>query len=422
MNIFQHGALADLKVVEYADFVSGPYCSKLLGDLGAEVIKVEDPKTCDRARREGPFPNDTPDDEQSGLFLFLNTNKLGVSIDVHRQKGANILRKLIQQADIFIENNQPRIMKKLGLDYQSLHAINQSLIMTSITPFGQTGPYRNNKGGDLIATQSSGLGYLTPDVVHTPLEQPPLRVGGHQADFVSGATGAMATMFAAISRRFNGEGQHVDVSQQEALISFIRAELQSYVYDRSGFYQTYAKRDAAHFTDIGYLPCKDGYIAMGIREEYHWQALMEGILGPDAMKDDRIQGVLIKTSGFNENIPMTSMVSEGVLQILRQWLKQHTKSEVYEFAKSSGIPLAPCNDVRDVINSDQLKARNYFVEVDSPSTGTITYSGAPFKYSKTPWQVQRSAPIHGEHNERILCGRLGYTKSDVMKLKDAGIV
>src|SRR3989304_3206254 len=144
-------ALSGLKVVEYARFISGPFCAKLLADLGAEVIKVEEPGTGDEARRRGPFLNDVPHPERSGLFLYLNTNKLGITLDVGNPKGAGIFRQLVAEADILVENNPPARMKELGLDYEALREINPRLIVTSITPFGQTGPYRDYKSTNLIS-------------------------------------------------------------------------------------------------------------------------------------------------------------------------------------------------------------------------------------------------------------------------------
>jgi crotonobetainyl-CoA:carnitine CoA-transferase CaiB-like acyl-CoA transferase len=156
------GALADLKVVEYADSISGSYCGKLMADLGADVIKIEAPTSGDTARKTGPFPNDIPDAEKSGLFLYLNTNKRSVTLDLTTKAGADIFRELVKTADVLIENTHPSTMAGLGLDYESLSQINPRLVMTSVTPFGQSGPYSQWKGNDLICTHMSGLAFHTP--------------------------------------------------------------------------------------------------------------------------------------------------------------------------------------------------------------------------------------------------------------------
>ncbi|MCK4242122.1 MAG: CoA transferase, partial [Dehalococcoidia bacterium] len=155
-------ALAGVKVLEFASFVSGPYCVKLLADLGAEVAKIEKPGVGDEARRRGPFPNDIPHPERSGLFLYLNTNKLGITLDVNSQTGKRIFKQLVEWADILVEDNPPKVMEELGFDYETLKTINPQLVMTSLTPFGQSGPYRDYKAYGLNISHGSGSGYLTP--------------------------------------------------------------------------------------------------------------------------------------------------------------------------------------------------------------------------------------------------------------------
>ncbi|MEE8397795.1 MAG: CoA transferase, partial [Desulfobacterales bacterium] len=225
------GALSDLRVIEFADFISGPFCAKLMADLGAEVIKIETPSSGDTARQTGPFPNDIAHPERSGLFLYLNTNKQSITLDPGTSAGADIFKELVKSADVLIENMPPSTMEGLGLDYESLRRINPGLIMTSITPFGQSGPYAHRKANDLICTQMSGLAYHTPSGGVDSPERPPLKPGGRQSDFIAGSTAAAATMFAVIARRTLGEGQHLDVSQHESNASFLRPQVAFHTYD-----------------------------------------------------------------------------------------------------------------------------------------------------------------------------------------------
>ncbi|MEE9515645.1 MAG: CoA transferase, partial [Candidatus Adiutricales bacterium] len=179
------GALSDLKVVEFGNMVSAPFCAKMLASLGAEVIKVEKPVMGDDARRRGPFLKDKPHLEGSGLFLYLNTDKLGISLNLETSAGRLIFEDLIREADILVENNLPQEMRRLGLDYKTLKGLNPRLIMTSITPFGQTGPYSEYKGSDLTAFHAGGLGAITPRPGAGLPDEGPLRMKGHFADFLA---------------------------------------------------------------------------------------------------------------------------------------------------------------------------------------------------------------------------------------------
>ena len=214
-------ALSGLSVVELGGFIPAPYCTKLMADLGASVVKIEPPGSGDPARKYGPFPDDIPNIEKSLLFAYLNTNKKSVTLDVKNTTGKKILMELIRDADILVESNSPKSMQELGLDYESLSSENKGLIVTSITPFGQNGPYRDYKANDLVSFHIGGIGYPTPGDVDDPDTNPPLKAPGHQADIMAGATGASGSMSALFAREMTGTGQHVDVSEQEALVRAI---------------------------------------------------------------------------------------------------------------------------------------------------------------------------------------------------------
>src|ERR1700691_5056896 len=190
--------------------VSGPMCGKLFADMGAEVIKLERPGAGDEARRHPPYPDDIPHPEKRGLFLYLNTSKKGVTLDPATPSGAAIFRKLIASADVLIENHAPGFMASIGLGYETLRTINPRLIVTSVTPFGQSGPYRDWKGTDLIEFAMSLTGYNTPTMVDDPEKENPLRAPGHAADMMGAATAAAATMMAIFQRDLTGEGQWID--------------------------------------------------------------------------------------------------------------------------------------------------------------------------------------------------------------------
>lgn len=252
-------ALTGVKVLEYAQFVTGPYCTKLLADLGAEVIKIEPPSAGDRARNQGPFPDDLPHAEKSALFLYLNTNKLGVTLDTGIPTGKEIFKKLVKDVDILIEDNYPQRMIELGFDYATLQNINPRLVMTSITPFGQNDPHTEYKAYPLNLVHAGMLGYMTPWVSRWP-DREPLQPGGFLGEYGAGLSAATATLAALYVQRMSGEGQHVDVSKQEAILALNRVNVPQFPND--GESDTRFVNLSGLLGDI--VPCKDGHIVFQI--------------------------------------------------------------------------------------------------------------------------------------------------------------
>ncbi len=399
-------ALTGLKVLEYSQSVAGDYCGKLLADLGAEVIKVEEPGSGDKVRSWGPFPKDIPHPEKSGMFLLLNTNKLGVTLNLRTATGLKIFRELVQRVDILVESNLPREMKQLGLDYESLHKLNPALVMTSITAFGQTGPYRDYKGCDLINYSMGGGAYYNPaEGVDNVEEFPPLKVPAHGTDFMSGASAAVSTMSAVIARKTSGLGQHVDVSQQEALTSVARNQIIS--YSQTGMLTfSRAKRGGSNL-----FPCKDGYVCLYLMEDLFWPSLKKMLGNPDWTKEEWCQDPARRAQN-----------AKKFHEVLVEWTSQHTMDEVYQAAIANRIPCSPVRSVKDLFTDEQLTARDFFVEIDHPAAGRLKYPGAPYKLSATPWTVKRPAPLLGEHNEKVYCQMLGYTRQDLVKMRETGVI
>ena len=316
------GALSDLKVLEYADFVSGPFCGKLMADLGAEVIKIEAPFSGDTARQTGPFPDDVPHPERSGLFLYLNTNKRSITLDLKTPAGAAIFKELVKTADILIENTPPSTMEGLGLDYESLCQINPGLVMTSITPFGQYGPYSHRKANDLICCQMSGIAFYTPGGGVGSPEHPPLKPGGRQSDFIAGSTAAAATMFAIIARQKVGSGQHQDVSQHESIASFLRHQVPFYTYDPDGLAFVGLYDSKARTRRI--LPCRDGFVVNRCRDEQQWRALMGLVAGDEWEKEERFEGLL---DGEFDLVAFLSETADTIRPVIAEWTAQRTTEE-----------------------------------------------------------------------------------------------
>ncbi len=402
------GALEGAKVLEYAAFVSGPYCTKLLADLGAEAIKIEEPGPGDEARRRGPFPGDIPDLEKSALFLYLNTNKMGITLNVNTPTGKKIFKELVKWADILVEDKPPKVMEELGLDYNALKAINPQLIMTSITPFGQTGPYRNYKAHHLNIYHGSGLGYLTPSEVDN-LEREPLKGGGLLGDYVSGLYAALATLGALYAKGKMGLGQHVDSARQQALINIQRVQASAYPNEKVNLSRTAQSSGKAGMG--GAMPCKNGYIAATLAQDNQWEAFCELLGHPEWWENEKMRDSYTRGEAYSEIEPF-----------VLEWMMNRTKEEIYHQAEAMSCPIVPFLSPDEVANDRQLEARGFFVEVDHPKAGKTRYPSAPYQFSRTPWSVRHPAPLLGQHNDEVYCQLLGYTRGDLVKLRGAGII
>lgn len=399
-------ALAGLKVVECGSFISAPYCAKLMADLGAEVIKVEEPGPGDESRRYGPFPDDTPHPERSGLFLYLNSNKLGITLNVETPTGQRILKELLKGADVFVENNPPRQMADLGLDYASLRDVNPRLIVTSITPFGQTGPYRDYKAYALNTAAIGGQSMRTGE-----LDRPPLAPALSQSHYQGGAMGAAATTGALLARQSTGRGQHVDISEAEVWATI---HLGHGVH--LGVFEGRKAMRSGHRTVSVYpwciLPCKDGYMCLIAIQGYQWKRFLQAMGEPEWMGDPR----------FRDRIAMAWQLADEVDSLVEVWLLEHTKEEIFDICRKGQITFAPVRSIAEVARDSHFGERGYFVEIDRPHTGVLKYPGAPYKLSQTPWELRFPAPQLGEHNEEVYCRRLGYSREDMVRLRKGGII
>lgn len=398
-------ALLGLKVVELGNFISAPYCTKLMADLGAEVIKVEKPSG-DDSRRYDPFLNDEPHPEKSGLFLYLNTNKLGITLNVKTKTGQKILKQLLKDADVLVENNPPQQMAELGLDYASLSKINPRLIVTSITPYGQTGPYRDYKGYALNTAGLGGQSMRTGEPDREPLA-PPLS----QSHYQSGAMGAVGTMSAIFARRSTGEGQHVDISEAEVWATI---HLGHGVH--LGVFEGRKSMRSGHRTISVYpwciLPCKDGYMCLIAIQGFQWKRFLEAMGSPEWMQDER----------FRDRIGVALWYADEMDAMVEALIIDKTKDELFEICRRAQITFAPVRNIAEVANDSHFAERGYFVEKERARTGVLKYPGAPYKLSQTPWDLKRPAPLLGEHNEEIYCGRLGYSREDLARLRMGRII
>jgi crotonobetainyl-CoA:carnitine CoA-transferase CaiB-like acyl-CoA transferase len=398
-------ALDGVRVVELCNLAAGPYCTKLMADLGAEVIKVEKPGVGDEARRRGPFLNDIPHPERSALFLYLNTNKLGVTLNVETKKGKELLRELIAEADILVEDNPPGMLAGLGLGYEVLSELNPRLVMTSITPFGQTGRYKDYKAYPLNSFHSGAEGFITPTGDPFP-DRPPLKVARYAGEYDAAIHSMLGTLGALYYQRATGLGQQVDVSKQEALIDINTYELLAYPY--VGWFPN---RATVLNPLGGIMPARDGHGHLAMYEEVQWDALANLMGNPEWTKEE-----------LYTNPDVRRQRSEEVQQRLREWMKERTKHEVYHEGQKAGVATGAYQTPEEIMKSEQLNSRGFFVELDHPEVGKVTYPTAPYRFSKTPWQGRRAAPLLGEHNEEVYHKRLGRSKEEVTRLRGLGVI
>ena len=378
-------ALSELVVIEYSFGVPGAMCAKAMADLGAKVVKVE-PSEGDPTRRSGPFPGGVPNPEASGQFLYLNANKRGITLDIQAREDYGRLIQLLASADVFVTDVSPRRADELGVDYPHLEPVNPRLVATYVTPFGLTGPYRDYKGSDLIAWHMGGMGYETPWFALTDLEkQPPLRAGGYQADYLAGWTAALAAMMAVFHRDAYGIGQMVDVSAMEAVANHIRSNFAFYTHEISKLPESRLK---SHFPWI--WACRDGYISVSFASAHWWESLRD-IMGRPAWAEG--------PEGGGMDAAVANMdVLEPQLAV---WMSRHTRQELYEMLQSRGVPCFPVLSMEEVTKSPQYVDRRFFATQDHPVAGRVKQPGPPARLRRTPWSLDRPAPMLGQHNAEV---------------------
>jgi len=397
-----------LKVVEFCDFVAGPFCGKLLADFDAEVIKVEKPGTGDSSRQRGPFLNDKPNLEASGTFLYLNTNKLGVTLDPETSDGREIFKKLIADADILIEDKAPGEMKRLGLDYETLKEINPSLIMTSVTPFGQSGPYSSYRSYPINTYHSSGQGYFLP-MNATSLDREPVRGPGFLGETDGGLSAAIATMGALLWRdgEGNGAGQHIDVSIQHSMSHLERSQLRRF--------QDMGKNPDR--TGMGRLletlvRGKDGeYVIIVLSSPKMWDGLYKAMGEPAWGQEERFKSQVSRQEHFQE-----------LKEHIQAWANNYTAEEIFLMVQGQGTASAPAYTAEQFFNSPQTAAHGYLIDIEHPVAGKLKYPGWPYLFSNISWRTDQAAPLLGQHNHEIYCDRLGFSQEDLAKLRQMKVI
>jgi len=394
------GALAGVRVLDLTHYLAGPYATKLMAGYGAEVIKVERPGSGDPSRAIGPFVTPHPDPETSIPFLYLNTGKLGVTLDLKRAEGREIFTALVRQADVLVESFAPRVMPGLGFSYETLRAVNPRLVMTSISNFGQSGPYRDYRAAEIVEYALSGLMALTGDPARAPLASGPA-----MTQATAGMCAYVGTLTALFQRGRTGEGRHVDVSIHEAAVDNVEIAFAEYLH--AG---TVAKRKDDHHALVPWelYPCRDGYAALIGGPVRHW--LPANDLFGEPLLAERYPHMADRLAHRPE-----------VEALLRPWALRKDKKEIYHAGQGRKLAFGYLATLDDVVESPQHAAREFFEPIDHPVAGQQRYCGAPFHPARTPWRSDR-APLLGEHNARVFGDLLGYSAARVGELRASGVL
>ena len=390
------GMLHGVRVLELGEGVSAPYCGKTLANLGAEVIKIESPQG-DISRAMGPFPGDIPHQEKSGVFLALNANKYGVTLDIETEEGAEAFHHLARTADIIVESMPVGWLYERQVGFSALAEDNSALIMTSLSPFGTWGPYAGYKLTDLTLFHMSGQAHSLLGPVSDPDSQPPIRAGGHQAELVAGMSAATATLMALFRTRITGKGCHIEASAYEAMATQLVSALASCAFDRPPPSRSLSEVQEAATGGVvsavgGILPCIDGYVAISPREEAQWQRWVELMGNPQWASEDRFMTRDGRESNFTE-----------LWDLVGEWTKSRSKHDIARMGQERRIPCFPVNTVHDLFNDPHLKEREFFTTIEHPIAGALQYPGVPYRFSNTPLLLaERPAPMLGQHNDIYL--------------------
>ena len=397
-----------VRVLEFGPTLSAQYCAKLFADLGADVTKIE-PLDGDWTRQRGPFREDKPDPEGSGLFLYVNTNKHGITLDPTTTRGREVFLDLVRECDILIDGHPPGFVADLGLDFDTLSATNSGLIMAAITPYGQTGPYRNYKAYPLNIFHAGGEAFVLPGGLSYELnpDREPIKAPGYVGDFDGGVAAAIAVVTALFWRGVSGQGQYVDLSVQEVLLHLSGVEIERYVDD--GILEHRGTR--APPGGLGLAPTEDGYAMVQPTSDQMWQSLMALMGNPQWAERPE----------FAERASRWEHGDE-LREKIHGWTVNQSKDDVYHAGQQVGIATAAVYSPEEVFNSPHEAARGFFVELDHPHVGRLRYPSRPHRFPDAPALDERAAPLLGEHNPEVYGDRLGYSDAEIESLREGGVI
>jgi formyl-CoA transferase len=393
-------ALSGVRVLDLSRILAGPYCTMMLGDLGAEVLKVERPGSGDDTRTWGPpFSGG-----ESAYYLCCNRNKRSITIDLKREAGRALVRELAEVSDVLVENFTPGLMKRFGLDYEALRELNPRLVYCSITAYGQDGPYRDRPGYDMVLSAVGGLMGITGEK-----NGPPSKVGVAITDVLTGVHASGAIMGALFWRERSGRGQHIDCSLLDAQVAALANIASNYLV--AG--QEATRWGTAHESIVPYqvFPTADRPIAIAVANQKLWEAFCGAVDREEWLADPR----------FATN-PDRVENREVLLPLVTELFEQKPCEEWMEILVGASIPCGPVNDMASLFADPQVLHREMVAELPHPTIGTLRLSGVPLKYEATPGEVNLPPPLLGEHTDEILASVLGYDAGRIAGLREEGVL
>jgi crotonobetainyl-CoA:carnitine CoA-transferase CaiB-like acyl-CoA transferase len=393
-------SLEGVRILDFTQYLSGPHCTSVLSELGAEIIKIEMPGKGEPERLAMPM---TPKRE-SYQFLSYNRGKKSITLNLKSSKGLEIARKLAGKVDVLVENFAPGGMERLGLSYEEVSKINPRILYASISGFGQTGPRRNDVSYDVVAQAMGGLMSVTGYA-----DGEPLKAGISLGDYMGGYNGVIAILAALYYRTVTGEGQAIDISMQDGIWAMVFP-------DRADYFDTriVPKRIGNRLSSsapFGAYNARDGYVVICTITDPQWQKVLQ------AMGREDLSGEPRYATRENRTKNMTEV--DGLVQA---WCMERTVEEVLAILKKSGVPCSPLPTFDQVAADPQLLSREMIVEVEQPVSGKVKLSGSVYKMSKTPGDRRKRIPAVGEHNEEIYGGLLGIDAQEIQKLRQEGII
>jgi crotonobetainyl-CoA:carnitine CoA-transferase CaiB-like acyl-CoA transferase len=398
-------ALEGIRILDMGQIIALPYCTMLLADLGAEVIKVEDREIAEFILQVGPRREREGQSEvMPTWYLYANRNKKHMTLNLQEPEGRDIFLELSRHADVIVENFSVGVVKRLGVDYEAVRRVNPGIVYASVSAFGQTGPLAHHRGYDMLAQARSGL----MDLTGYPNREP-VKAGNSIADYFAGFHCAVAILAALRHRDRTGEGQYIDIALLDSLVTALDSAPE--IYTMTG--QVMRRVGNRHFLAAGYgvYETRNGPIALGLVSPSIWERFFELIGQPELIEDPR----------FAEHMDRVSHADE-LDAIIQAWLRDKTQAEAVQLLNDHDIPAAPVNSVADMVEEPQLKARNMHVEIEHPDYGPIVITNSAFKMSKTPGRIDTPAPRIGEHAEELLRSLLGYDAARTEALRARGII
>ena len=392
--------LEGMRVIELGSQFSSPFCSKLLADYGADVVKIENPNSGDSTRRHGPFVGNVAHQEKSIPFLYLNTNKRGITLDIATITGQQILGSLLETADILVENFAPEISLSLGVDPNILSSRYPGLIVTSITPFGYSGPYKNMESTDIVICALSGLMYHSGDS-----DQEPLRNVLNQSFYIAGINAAVATLAATFQRLTTGNGQHVDVCATECMASHLVQAIPYYNY--MGAIKGRRPIRGSGIEEL--MPARDGYVVPSIQGSQPWSVFTD-LIGEEGLRDPKF-----------ETGPGRIEHGEELKALLEQGLQKWDRKPLFQASGERRLVFGMAQDAGDLVECPHLDSRGFFVNVDHPIVGGNRYPGLGPVISDQEFKIEKPAPLLGQHNWEIF-NQLGFKRKELTLLRSNGII